>query len=92
MFVGRLQRLGRPDQDAVLGALTRSYHDGHGSGQAQGAGAGDDQHGHGIDQGEYESGRWPNVKPDDERPDGDEHDGGNEVAGHKVGESLHRSF
>ncbi len=41
----RLERLGRADQDAVLGALAGADHDRGRRGQAHGAGAGDDQHG-----------------------------------------------
>ena len=45
-LLGRLQRLGRADEDAVAGALAGADHDRQRRGQAEGAGAGDDQHGH----------------------------------------------
>ena len=46
-----LERLGVPDQHAVLRALADADHDRHRRGQAQRTGTGDDEHGHGRDEG-----------------------------------------
>ena len=83
-----LQRLGIPDEHAVLGALADAHHDGHRRGQAQRTRTGDDEHGHRGDERVAERGRRPPDQPGHERQHGDQDDDGHEPAGHLVGHPL----
>jgi DNA-binding FrmR family transcriptional regulator len=89
-LVGRLQRLGRADQHAVLGTLARPHHDRQRCGQPKGAGAGDDEHRHRGDERECERRARTEVEPNDEGADRDEDHRRHEVAGDQVGKPLDR--
>ncbi len=78
------------DQDAVLGTLTGTHHDGRRRGQSQSAGAGNNEHGNKVQQGEGEGGCWPDKVPDDEGQYSNANDCGHKVAGDDIGQPLDR--
>ena len=79
----QLQTFGGLDEDALLGGLSRTYHDGHGGSKTQSAGAGDHQHGDGDGEAEADI-HAPHEGPQQGRRQGDGHDRRHEDAADAV--------
>ena len=91
-LVETLERLGVPEQDAVLRSLARADHDRCRRRKAERTRTRHDEHGDRVDEREVERRGRAERKPGDERQAGDGEHTGDEVAGHDVGEALDGSL
>ncbi len=87
-----LQRFRGADEDAGLGALSGTDHDGQWRGEAERAGTRDDQHRDRGHQREGQRGRRSGHEPHCERDDGDGDHGRHEIGGSGVGQALDRGL
>ena len=88
----RLERFALAEQDAELGRPAGADHDRRRRGKTHRAGAGDDQHGHGVDQGEAQRRLRTEREPQEEGQGGYGHHRRHEPAGDLVDKRLDRQL